>query len=501
MSSKKDRSKEIYQQAQERFISTILSGDLEDPSAAFESVTEDDFEDTTVLPIFRIAKQLIAESSNLTIFSVARGLEAEGALERVGGIEKLREFAKKGQDYSLESPIEYYAKAVKEYSARLKLSEGLNEYIEELKIDSGSTFSDVASRAQADLNESLYSFSDDATITDMKDLEKGFLERLEERRELSEKNKESSGGLQGIPSSLPTLNEITGGWLSGQVITVGAQTAIGKSVFAINNAVAAAVAKKSVLFFSLEMGTEEIERRIVSSMSGVPMNAIKSGYINNMDRINETLEQLKEMKLTVDTETNLTIEKIQARALKQAQSKDGLDMVIVDYLQLLTPSSKGNENRERQVADISRGVKLLAKKLDVPIMIVVQLKRPNNDEDTERLPTNYDIRESGAIANDSDIILLLHRRQQTDEIIPKTQVIISKHRNGESQKIITCHSNLSCSVFREVTKEESTILTDQDLENLEDEVDSEFEDFDDTKDSFNDGELWENSSDNGGIWP
>ena len=256
-----------------------------------------------------------------------------------------------------------------------------------------------------------------------------------------------------------------------------ALTGKGKSIFAINNAVAAAQANKSVLFFSLEMGIEEIRNRLFASVTGIPANDLKQGTVDDSEALKKGMEEVQKMKITIDTQPNLTVDSIRARALRQAQSPQGLDMIVIDYLQLLTPSRKG-ANRQELVAEISREVKLLAKSLDVPIMIVVQLTRPGKDKE-ETTPSIFDIRESGSIASDSDVIVLLHREESNDGTIPHTQVILAKNRDGAANKMILCHSDMACSVFREIKKKGTEHVTDEELEELE-------EDFD--MDEFDDGE-------------
>lgn len=253
------------------------------------------------------------------------------------------------------------------------------------------------------------------------------------------------------------------------------------SVFAVNNAVAAARAGKSVLFFTLEMSNEEIDDRIIASMSGVSMSKLKEGNLTEDDMVlvRKALDELKDMKVTVDSDPRVTVDTIRARAFKQAQSPDGLDLIIVDYLQLIAPVGKFS-SRQEAVADISRNMKLTAKTLEVPIIVLVQLNRAKGDDDEEnKLPSLDNIRESGSIAMDSDVVILLHRDDNFDDTTPHTLVILDKNRNGESHKVIRCHSNLECSVFREVKREKDVSeerMTEEEMSELEADID--LEDFD-----------------------
>lgn len=461
-----DDERELYKQAQRRLVASLLCGDEAGPQA-LENVNEDDFEEPSLGIIFNAAAEVLREGNSVSAISIAERLDSQGELEQAGGVTELYSLRSQGEKYLTEAPITVYSRIVREYSAKSKLHKRVKEAALEFTPDSGVLASDGIAQLQADLNEVLYRLADSESTSTSTDLSDEFMDILEERREIAEENRESAGGLQGIPTSLPSLNEYTTGWLKGQLITVGAQTSIGKSVFAINTMVAAAQAGKSVLFFSLEMGRHEVENRIVSSTTGVPLNTLKQGGTTAEEnaRIKKGLEDISEMKFMIDTDPEMTVDSIRAKALKKAQSPEGLDMIVIDYLQLLTPSRK-TSNRQEAVAEISRGIKLLAKSLGVPIVIVVQLTRPNKDQE-DTTPNKYDIRESGAIANDSDVVLLLHRPDTEDGSIPHTRVILDKNRDGVAHKTILCHSDLECSAFREITRAESTSrVSDDDLEDL-----------------------------------
>lgn len=221
------------------------------------------------------------------------------------------------------------------------------------------------------------------------------------------------------------------------------------SVMAINCATAAAAANNTVMFFSLEMSNEQIIDRVISSTTGIPLTKLKTGMLTDENRqvLSEQLKAMQDMRIIIDTEPKITVDGIRARALKQAQSPEGLDFLIVDYLGLVTPSGRFT-SRQEAVADMSRNMKLLAKQLGIPIMVLVQMNR----KEEEGLPSLDNIRESGAIGHDSDVVVLMHRDKSTDSVIPHTQMVLAKNRDGQSDKIVRCHSILECSVFREVAR-------------------------------------------------
>lgn len=224
------------------------------------------------------------------------------------------------------------------------------------------------------------------------------------------------------------------------------------SVFAVNSAVAAARANKSVLFFSLEMSSTEIQDRVYSSISSIPMKELKQGNLSEESQIwfQESMKEFSSLKITLDTDPQVTVDNIRAKAIKQAQSHEGLDFIVIDYLQLIVAQGRFN-SRQEAVADISRQVKLLAKQLEVPIMVLAQLNRKDKDSEEDR-PRLDHIRESHAIAQDSDIVILLHRNTDSQEPDPRTYIFLEKNRNGESSQTIICRSDLACSKFEEIPR-------------------------------------------------
>jgi replicative DNA helicase len=484
-------ARELYKLAQRRLIASLVFNG-EGATRVFEIITVDDVEEPALNLIITAVVELVREDTAISVFTVAKQLEGVGALAQAGGLSELYALRNEGRQYLLECPVEIYADVVKESSARNSVSRIVNETSESLKADSGTEVTAVVSNLQSQLNEQLYRLSDDSTSSELSEAIADYLNLIEERKIVSEENAKDANGLQGVPMMIPTLNKITTGLLPGQLITVGARTGVGKSVFAINSAVAACEANKSVQFFSLEMSEVEIQDRIIASMSGIPMNDLKQGKVSEEDRetLRETSERVSHMKLLIETEPKITVDAIRAKALRRAQSPQGLDLIIIDYLQLITPV--GNfSSRQEIVADLSRNMKLLSKQLGVPIIILVQLNREKSDGDENALPKLDQIRESGAIAQDSDIVILLHRDKSEDGEIPHTLIILAKHRNGEAGAVVRCHSNLECSLFREVVRaKDKPRMTDEEMNDLV--KDSDFDDFDSDLggiDEFEDLEL------------
>lgn len=475
-----NNERELYKQVQRRLVASLVF-DGESATRVFEIITPDDLEEPALQLILTAIVELVRINEPISVISIAKQLEDRALLAKVGGTVELYTLRNEGEKYLLEAPADLYAAVVKESASKSKIRTILSSNTDMFKDDSGVPAAEAVATVQSELNEQLYRLSDDSTSTELSVSIEGYLELLEERKVLAAENAKDANGLQGVPSMLPSLNKITTGWLAGQMITIGARTGVGKSVFAVNSACAAAQANKSVLFFSLEMSESEIQDRIVASMSGIPMNDLKQGKVSEEDQklLEETTERVKDMKLLIETEPKITIDAIRAKALRRAQSEVGLDLIIIDYLQLITAVGTFS-SRQEVVADLSRNMKLLAKQLGVPIMVLVQLNREKGDGDDNELPKISQIRESGAIGQDSDIVILLHRDKGEDGEIPQTLVILEKHRNGKAGDIIRCHSNLECSLFREVVKaKDRQKMSEEDLADLVSNGDVDFdEDFD-----------------------
>lgn len=268
---------------------------------------------------------------------------------------------------------------------------------------------------------------------------------------------------KGIPSLYPSLDRYTKGWLPGQLITVAARTSVGKSIMAVNCALAAALEGKRVLFFSLEMGASELISRLIASKAFIPMNRIYPRLTlegEELQKFIQAKEEVRNLPIVIKDDPMQTVESIRAEALKQEQT-DKVDFIIVDYIQLISTGRRGS--RQEEVASISRELKILAKQLDVPVMIVAQLLRGSKD-DEDRLPSMEDIRESGAIANDSDVAVIIHRKYRDKSENPKALFLLDKNRNGPAGKKITVSSMLHMALFKDEDLDEEEEIAEDSVE-------------------------------------
>lgn len=487
MASNKERA--LYDEAQQKLVSSMLASDV-DISEILESVRSDDVDEPALKLVFDAVSELFLSGEKVSVVSVAEYLDSNGQLAESGGLPRLYELHKAGEEAIEDATPKVYARLTKEFSAKKTVLATLKDSVANFKPDSGFLAADAMSALQADLNDIMYTLSDEKTISTSQDLAAEFHDRMEVNAQIAEENAERADGVMGIPTPLPTLSRETSGWMPSQMITIAANTGVGKSVFAINSLVAGCQSGKSVLFFSLEMERHEIENRIVSSVSGIQGNDLKVGKIDDPKALSDALSEIDKWKFQIDTRAGIDLPMIRAQALKKAATPEGLDLIILDYLQLVESHRKSN-NRQVEVAEISRAIKKLAKDLMIPVIAVAQLTRPSTPEDAERLPTRNDIRESGAIANDSDIIVLLHRERNTEGIPEPTKVILDKNRNGPEGRIIMCHSDLKYFVFREMERSAPDRITDEDLDELDKEAgdilgdsDLDGEDFGDQSEDF-----------------
>lgn len=482
MAKNNSSSSDLYLQMQRALICALLA-DGDEVGRVLELVKDDDFTEPSLQAIFNAVVSVFRTDNKVSAISVGYQLEANGLLAKVGGAPALYAMIEEGRERLMEAPVIIYARIVKESSAKSKIKKMLEESLPTLKDDSGVSAVDATGVLMTELNKQLFDLSDDSTVVEVNKSSEQYLDLLAERARIAAENAENAEGLQGIPTMWPSLNKYTSGLAGGQLWIVGGRPGVGKSVAAVDFAVAAAKANKSVMFFSLEMSERELQDRIVASISGVSLNDLKQGRITeeNKPKLTQALKELSQMKILIDTDVNVTVDAIQSRAMRRAESPEGLDLIICDYLQLLTPpTGRKTGSRQEDVSNISRSAKIMAKNLNVPVIMAVQLKRPGKDDESS-LPKLEDIRESGSIEQDADVVLLLHRDTsfEESESIPQTLFILAKQRGGEANKIIRCHSLLAFSLFKEIKKA-------KDVDNNYDDVDGDFSSLDGDNDDFSD---------------
>lgn len=245
--------------------------------------------------------------------------------------------------------------------------------------------------------------------------------------------KSNDGKMTGVPSGFADLDELTNGFHPGQLIILAARPALGKSTLALDFTRAAAIKhNQPAIFFSLEMGRSEIAMRLLSAEASVPLQNMRKGTVDNRDwtTIAITQGRINDAPLYIDDSPNMTLVEIRAKC-RRLKQKVGLRMVVIDYLQLMT-SGKRVESRQQEVSEFSRALKLLAKELQVPVIALSQLNR-GPEQRADKKPALSDLRESGSLEQDADMVILLHRESAYEKDNPRAgeaDLIVAKHRNG-----------------------------------------------------------------------
>jgi replicative DNA helicase len=252
-----------------------------------------------------------------------------------------------------------------------------------------------------------------------------------------ENMKPSSGELTGVPTGFTKLDQLTGGLRAGQMVIVAARPAVGKSTLGLDFARSAAIRHGlTTAIFSLEMSRTEITQRLLSAESGVWLQHLRSGTVSGDDwtKIASRLDSIKKAPLFIDDSPNMALMEIRAKCRRLKQRHD-LKLVLIDYLQLMS-SGRRAESRQQEVSEFSRALKLLAKELDVPVVAISQLNRSAEQREGKK-PQMSDLRESGSLEQDADMVILLHRPEggEDDKSRGEAQLIVAKHRNGPTANI------------------------------------------------------------------
>jgi len=400
-----------------------------------DRVAEEDFYRYDHRLIFRAIADLAEGDSPLDIVTLSEWLGKRGNLEDAGGFAYLGTMAK---DTPSAANIRAYADIVRERSILRQLIQiGTNI------ADSAFNPGERSSKALLDEAESaVFKIAEQGAkqgqnFKPIKSLLKGTLERIHILGK-------SDSTLTGLPTGYPDLDTMTSGFQKGDLIIVAGRPSMGKTTLAMNFAEYIALKNKDdkkdgddpkpVAIFSMEMPAEQLVLRMIASMSRTNQTSLRTGNINEPDwpRIAQTVEMFSKASLFIDDSPALSPTEVRARARRLAREHGSLDLIVIDYLQLMQGSSGKNENRSSEISEISRSLKSLAKELKVPIIALSQLNRSLEQRPNKR-PVMSDLRESGAIEQDADIIIFIYRDEvynpeSTDKGV--AEIIIAKQRNG-----------------------------------------------------------------------
>ena len=403
---------------------SVIGGLLLDNNAwdrIADILTEADFYQDDHRRIFAAIRRLVETGKPADVVTVFEALEATNQVEQTGGLAYLGEIASATPS---AANIRRYAEIVADKAMRRRLAQTAAE-IADLANKPGAA-RDLIDEAQGQL----IALADTGPA---RSEPRGIGDILHRAIEQIEKNAESKGGIVGLPTGFADLDRKTSGLHSGDLVIVAGRPAMGKTCLALNIAEHSALAGRSVLVFSLEMADEQLAQRSIASIGGIPLQRLRSGQLQDPEdyaRMAVALGKLHESKLVIDETPSLTASQMAARA-RRIKRRQGLDLVVIDYLQLM----RGDGNtRNEELGAITRTLKLMAKELKVPVILLSQLSR-KVEERTNKRPMMSDLRESGAIEQDADLILMLYRDEyynEGSEWRGYAEAIIAKQRMGET---------------------------------------------------------------------
>ncbi len=362
--------------------------------------------------------------------TVVAALADRGELARVGGAPYVHTLISL---VPTAANAGYYARIVAERAVLRRLVEAGTRIVQMgygSAAGAGRDVDDVVDMAQ----QAVYEVTERRTNEDYTVLE----ELLQPTMDEIESSGANDGVMSGVPTGFVDLDRLTNGLHAGQLIVVAARPGLGKSTFGLDVARAASIRHQlPSAIFSLEMSKIEITMRLLSAEARVPLHHLRSGRLSEDDwtKLARRMGEVSEAPLFVDDSPNMTMMEVRAKA-RRLRQRHGLRLVVLDYLQLMS-SSKRVESRQQEVAELSRGLKLLAKELEVPVIAISQLNR-GPEQRTDKRPQLSDLRESGSIEQDADVVLLLHREDYYERESPRAgeaDFIVAKHRNGPTDTI------------------------------------------------------------------
>ena len=412
-------------EAEQAVLGSMLI-DRESWDKVAELVTDADFYNHSHQVIFKVILKLLGESQPVDLITVSEALEHRNELEDAGGFAYLAELAKNTPS---SANVTSYAKIVSERAITRELIGVAHEIAEVGYNPEGRDSADILDMAESKVFEIAEKRTgENEGPRDVDSVLDKTIKRLES---LIETSKEVTG----VTTGFSDLDKKTSGLQPSDLIIVAARPSMGKTAFAMNLCENAMMAEtKPVLVFSLEMPSEQIMMRMLASLSRVDQTRIRTAQLDDQEwaRVSNTMAMLKDKdNLFIDDSSGLTPMDVRSRARKLARERGGISLIMVDYLQLMRVPSL-SDNRTLEIAEISRSLKALAKELEVPVVALSQLNR-SLEQRADKRPVNSDLRESGSIEQDADLIMFIYRDEvyhENSEYKGIAEIIIGKQRNG-----------------------------------------------------------------------
>lgn len=376
--------------------------------------------------VYTAITDLFAAGEPADAITVTSMLDRRKELSRTGGAAEIHTLV---QSVPTAANASFYAEIVAE-KAILRRIVNVGAKISQMGFNADGEVEDIVNEAQAEI----YKVGENRSGDDYVALGAILAETIDEIEAAST----AGDGISGVPTNFDEFDELTQGLHGGQMVVIAARPAVGKSTMGLDFARAAAIGHgMTAAFFSLEMSKTEIAMRLLSAEATISLQDLRKGTLDEGQwrKMALTLQKLNEAPFFIDDSPNMSMMEIRAKC-RRLKQQHNLKMVVLDYLQLMS-SGKRVESRQQEVAEFSRALKLLAKELEVPVIALSQLNR-GSEQRTDKRPQISDLRESGSIEQDADMVILLHREDMYDKESPRAgeaDLIVAKHRNGPTKTI------------------------------------------------------------------
>ncbi|HSX16480.1 MAG TPA: replicative DNA helicase [Patescibacteria group bacterium] len=394
-----------------------------------DAVTVDDFFDPRHQRIYEAITILYERRSPIDVLTLADQLKGDGFLDMVGGPSYLTELT---NFVPTATHVEQYADIVAQKAVRRRLIKASKD-LTNLGYDESKQLRELIEEAES----RLFEVSQQHVKQTLVSLETILAESFDRLDDLHK----DKGKIRGVPTGFKDLDNVLAGLQKSDLFILAARPAMGKTALVLNLAHNVAVqSKQSVLFFSLEMSKEQLVDRLLSMESGVDAWALRTGNLTDQDfeKIGQAMGTLSEAKIYIDDTPGITVSDMRTKARREAH-QHGVGLIIIDYLQLMSGGSKfgGSDNRVQEISEISRGLKGVARELNVPVIALSQLSR-SVESRSPQIPQLADLRESGSIEQDADVVAFIYREEYYN---PETEnknittILIKKHRNGPTANV------------------------------------------------------------------
>ena len=414
-------------EAEQAVLGSMFFG-IEPLSVAYERLSSDDFYRPEHKVVFETMIELFVKNINIDLVTLSNRLTEKSLIDSVGGREYLITLY---GCVSTGANIKHYVEIVEKKSILRKLISASNEISTE-SYSGEKEVEDIIEIAE----KSIFNIIQNRSSEDFSPIHEVLANSIEKIEQIYKNN----GAITGIPTGFTDFDKKTAGLQPSDLILIAARPSMGKTALALNIAQHAAVRKGlSTAIFSLEMSKEQLVNRLLCSEALVDAQKLRTGALDSTDweKIAESIGPLSEAPLYIDDTPGITLMELRAKC-RRLKLEKGLDMVLIDYLQLMSgSSSKSQQNRQQEISDISRGLKALAREMSVPVIALSQLSRAVEGRADKR-PMLSDLRESGAIEQDADVVTFLYRDEYYNPDSEKknqAEVIIAKQRNGPTGTI------------------------------------------------------------------